>query len=387
LPCGLSGDLIAKKFCELQKFMRRFLRSLGLLDKPEPIVFTSSLYSSVELESSSDSTPILVVKICGSIRPPEALPRTLVKITIADVTESTENPISVFASSKQWQLDESGKFCFISELGPMPASVTTLDNWTVIAQIHPNWLLLGRSGSRTLQFSISIFGFDNPIEAASSECTFMFDNPSPGYLDLQENSQRARILTVTLAFAIAASDGRPLENQIDLINQWARQNINPQDNSQKNKRQLERALMRTVSLLRSGSTIDARKVCLELDNIADQNVRCDAMEFCLLVAAAAPAVSEATLKLLKTMAGWLLIDNYTFTSVVQKILSVEACEVRDHQIFLGIHPAMNSEEMRLLLNEQYKKWSSRVTNLDPHIRNQAAQMLRFIAQTRTQFVK
>jgi hypothetical protein len=48
---------------------------------------------------------------------------------------------------------------------------------------------------------------------------------------------------------------------------------------------------------------------------------------------------------------------------------------------------MGSEETRLLLNEQYKKWSARVTNFDPQIRRQAAGMLRFIAQTRNQLVK
>jgi hypothetical protein len=365
----------------------RFLRSLGFNNRTKSIVFTSALYSSVEMASHQGSSPLFLLKICGSILPPRALPRTIVKITVSDVTEGEENPLAVLGSSNQWQLDESGKFCFISELGPLPNTITTFNTLTTIAQIHPNWLVFPRSGKRTLQFSLSILSFDEPIKVASSDCTFTYENSSPGYLDLNDNNERAKILTVTIAFSVIGNNGKFSKNEIGLIKQWAKQNIGGSDTSSKNQKQLERALNRTISLLRGGSTINTEKVCRELVKIAGRPVLIDAMEFCLLAARAGGMISRGKLKHLKQLAEQLMIDKKTFIVMVQKFLSLETCEDKDEEIFLGVRCGMSSEETRLLLNEQYRKWSSRVTNFDPQIRNQAANMLRLIAETRNLFIK
>lgn len=364
-----------------------FLRGFGFKTRPESTVFTSALHSSADLVSQQGSAPLLHLKICGSIYPARSLPRTMVRITACDITEDSENPLAVFGSSRQWQLDETEKFCFISELGPLPDSVTTIDSWTTIAQIHPNWLVLPRSGKRTLKFSLSIFGFDDPQEISNSSCIFTYENLSPGYIDLNENSERAKILTVTVAFSVIGADGKFSKDAIALIKQWAKQNIGGPQTSGKNHKDLERALNKTISLLRGGSTIYTDKVCRELVKIASQPILIDTVEFCLLVARAGGKISGRKLKLLKQIAEMLMIEKNTFLVMVQKFLSLETCEVQDEELFLGMHGGMSREETRRLLNDQYKKWSSRVTNFNPQIRNQAENMLRLIAQTRNQFIK
>jgi uncharacterized tellurite resistance protein B-like protein len=353
----------------------------------EPIVLPSALYSSVELISCQKSPPLFILKIRGSIHSSVDIPRTTVQITVADITDGPDNPLPVHASSKQWQLPDSTKFCFVTELGTLPASVTTLENWITVAQINSNWLLLPRSGKRTLQFSTSILSFDDPLELASSDCTFIYENTSTGFIDLLENTERSKILAVTLAFALSAADGSLSESEIETIKKWAHRNINPSDSSERGKKQLARALNKTIALLRSGNTIDAQRVCIELVRIAPPAIRYDIMEFCLLVAKTGSSVSHEKLTLLKNIADWLAIDKNRFLSLTQKILTPDICEVQDTEIFLGINSNMSREEKRLLLNEQYKKWSARVTNFNPQVRQQAAYMLQFIAQTRDQLVK
>ncbi len=370
-----------------EKIRSRFLQKFRLGSFTQPFVPSSALDSSVELKEEKGQTPLLAIAIRGSIHSSVDLPRTSVQITAADITDGTENPLPVRGSSKQWQLPDSLRFCFVTELGTLPASITTLADWTTIAQIDPLWLQLPRSGKRTLQFSISISGFDNPVEVASSDCVFIYDSPSPGFIDLHENIERSKILTVTLAFTVSGADGSLSGCEIEMIKKWARRNIDPVDDSDKAKKQIERALNKTISLLRSGNTVNAEKVCLEIAKIASPALRSDTLEFCLQLARSGGTVSRTKLSLLKNIAGWLEVDKNIVITLVQKILTPDICEVQDEQFFLGVRPDMDSEETRLLLNEQYKKWSSRVTNFDPQIRRQAAGMLRFIAQTRNLLVK
>jgi uncharacterized tellurite resistance protein B-like protein len=371
----------------LENIRSRLLEKFRFGSFTQPSVIPSALYSSVELVSQQGSAPLFVMKIRGSIHSPVTLTRTTVQVTIADITDGPENPQPVYGSSKQWQLPDSQRFCFVTELGPLPASITTLANWTTIAQIDPNWLNLPRSGKRTLQFSISIFGFDNPVEVASSDCIFFYESPTPGFVDLLENTERSKILTVTLAFTVGCADGLLSDSEVELIRKWARRNINPTDNSDNAKKQLERALNRTITLLRSGNTINAERVCIELARIATLAFRLDIMEFCLLVAKTGGAVSRTKLDLLKNISNWLGIDKKEIISLIQKILPPDICEIQDIEMFLGVRSDMSSEQTRLMLNEQYKKWSARVTNFDPQVRRQAASMLRLIAQTRNQLVK
>jgi preprotein translocase subunit Sec63 len=60
-------------------------------------------------------------------------------------------------------------------------------------------------------------------------------------------------------------------------------------------------------------------------------------------------------------------------------------EVRDMETILGISSDMSKEKVRKHLNKEYSKWNSRVTNADPDIQSQADQMLKLIAEARSQY--
>jgi 23S rRNA U2552 (ribose-2'-O)-methylase RlmE/FtsJ len=103
------------------------------------------------------------------------------------------------------------------------------------------------------------------------------------------------------------------------------------------------------------------------------------------VAQSKGSVTAEELTFLKNMASWLEVDSDRFRIMMEKILPVDMHEVRDVETILGITSDMSKERVRKHLNKEYGKWNSRVTNADPDIQTQADQMLKLIAEARSQY--
>ncbi len=59
----------------------------------------------------------------------------------------------------------------------------------------------------------------------------------------------------------------------------------------------------------------------------------------------------------------------------------------DIEFLLGVNEKMTSDEIRSLLNEEYRKWNGRVTHADAAMQRQASQMLDLIADVRAKYVE
>ena len=215
----------------------------------------------------------------------------------------------------------------------------------------------------------------------------MFDceNPNFGYIDLQENSERTNILAVALAFVVSAADNKLCDCEIELIKNWARDNILENSASDEDEHKLDKALEKTIAFFRAGNNLDTYNICDEIVGIAPVAQRYDIMELCLYVAQSKGSVTLEEMDVLKNMAAWLDIDSERFHEMMEKVLPIEMHEVRDIETILGISSDMSKEKVRQHLNKEYSKWNSRVTNADPDIQNQADQMLNLIAEARNQY--
>ncbi len=96
------------------------------------------------------------------------------------------------------------------------------------------------------------------------------------------------------------------------------------------------------------------------------------------------AVEE--LNLLKNLASWLEVDKNRFREMMAKILPAGMHEVKDVEVILGVTSDMNKDKTRKHLNKEYSKWNARVTNTDSEIQTQADDMLRLIADTRSEYI-
>jgi tellurite resistance protein len=330
----------------------------------------------------------LSLEICGSIHAPNDMCDTSLQISILDITDGIDEAKVVQSRLPQWS-SQSGPdpsaFSYNARLGKLPHKVTTLSDWTVIAQIRFDWLLFPRKGKRQLQFSTSIMSADNNQELACTQCEFTCENPAFGYMNLQENIERTKILAVALAFAVSAADGKLYDCEIELIKNWAIDNILENSASEQDENKIDKALEKTIAFFRAGNKLDTYNICDEIVAIAPVAQRYDILELCLYVAQSKGSVTADEINLLKNMADWLEVDNERFRIMMEKVLPVDMHEVRDIETILGISSDMSKEKVRKHLNKEYSKWNSRVTNSDPDIQSQADQMLKLIAEARSQY--
>ena len=326
------------------------------------------------------------IEICGSIHTPREVQSATLKISIADTTDPESESKPVHALVKQWQVPDSPVFCYNAKLGKLPHQVTTMPDWTSIAILRTDWLELPRKGKRNLIFETSIFPDDGGERIARARSNFAYDNPDFGYFDVKENNQRSKTLAVALAFGVSAIDGKLRDCEIKLIKKWTRENIELSETSTKERRKLDKAFKEIIAYFRSGKKLNNYNICQEIVGIVSPQDRCDIMDLCLHVAQANGSVSTKELNLLKDIAGWLEIDIEKFREMLQKVLPIEMYEVKDVETILGVTSDMSKEKARRRLNKEYSKWSARVTNTDPEIKSQADQMLKLIAEARSDYI-
>ena len=328
------------------------------------------------------------VDICGSIHTSMAARQAALKVSVLDVTD--EFPMAVQTQIRQGAAAGGpvmSPFYHKADLGKLPHQVTILSDWTSVTQLRLDKLLFPRRGGRTLQFDASVLSAETGQELALARCRFVYENPSFGYMDLQENAERTKVLAVALAFAVSAADGDLHDCEIDLIKNWARDNIldSPEEASDQDIPRLDKALNKTIAFFRAGNRLDSCGICTELAAIAPIAQRYDILELCLYVARATGSVAAAELAILKDLATWLEVDLERFRVMMQKVLPIGMHQVKDMETVLGISSDMDKEKVRRHLNKEYSKWNSRVTNADPGIQSQADQMLRLIAEARSRY--
>ena len=337
-------------------------------------------------EKDGPDSTAFAVDICGTIEAPADMHPATLRISIVDATDGVSRIVPVHARVKEWQMPDSPAFCYNADLGRLPHRVTTLTEWTTLAQVPVDCLLFPRKGQRVFRFHVLILSREDGCELARAEHAVDVENTEYGYIDSEENVERSRILAVGLAFAVSASDYKLFNCEVDLIKNWAKDNIHLSNTSEKVERKIEKALDKTVGFFRNGNHLDARRICEEIVKIAPVAERYDILDLCLHVAQTKGCATAEELAILKRLAGWLQVDPDRFRGMMERVLPVGIQEVTDTETLLGITADMSKEKARQHLNREYSKWNSRVTNSDPEIRTQADQMLKLIAEARRQYV-
>jgi uncharacterized tellurite resistance protein B-like protein len=329
---------------------------------------------------------VLVVDICGTIQAPGEGHGVDVRIELNDVTDADNEPLAVLDRPKHGPLNGSSHFMHQCDMGRLCRRTTVLPDWTAVAQIVPQWFVLPRRGQRRLQYTVAITSRETGEQLAWATCVAAHENTETGYLDVEDDIQRAKTLAVGLAFSVGAANGGLLEPEVNVIAAWVRTNFGSAGVSADARLELDRALQKTATFFRRGGTLNLPQICREIVQIAPLVGRLDILDLCLRVAAAKGQVTAAELKLLKSLSEGLEIDRSRLRAMVEKILPVEMHQIKDAEMILGVTSDMSNDEARHQLNREYAKWSSRFISSDPAIRRQADQMIRLIADARAQYV-
>jgi len=329
---------------------------------------------------------VLVVDICGTIHAPADGYEVELRVTLKDVTDSEADSAPVLNRPRHGPLNPSSHFVFQADMGRLCRQTTVLEDWTTVGQILPDWFVLARSGRRTLQYAISVVSRQTGEPLACSDCTGEYENTETGYLDIEDNIQRAKTLAVGLAFSVGAANGCLLDPEVNVICAWVKTNFGSADVSAGARLELDRALQKTAGFFRHGGTLNVPQICAEIVEIAPLIGRIEIVDLCLRVAAAKGQVTTAELKLLKDLSDWLQVDRARLRAMVEKTLPVEMHKNHAAEMILGVTSTMSKDEARVQLNREYAKWSSRVISTDPSIRRQADQMLRLLGEARVHYV-
>jgi len=329
---------------------------------------------------------VLLVDICGTIQAPDDGHEIDVRIKPSDVTDDANEPLPILNRPKHGPLDSSSHFLHQCDMGRLCRRTTVLPDWTTAAQLSPEWFVLPRRGQRQLSYTVAIVSRETGERLACATCTGAYENTETGYLDIEDDIQRAKTLAVGLAFSVGAANGRLLDPEVNVIAAWVKTNFGTAGASAGANLELDRALQKTAAFFRRGGTLNLPQICREIVQIAPLVGRLDILDLGLRVAAAKGRVTAAELKLLKDLAEGLDIDRSRLRAMVEKTLPVEMHQTKDAEMVLGVTTKMSQDETRRQLNREYAKWSSRVISSDPAIRRQADQMIRLIADARTQYV-
>ncbi|MGE5295658.1 MAG: hypothetical protein ACM3VT_12585 [Solirubrobacterales bacterium] len=329
---------------------------------------------------------VILIDVCGTIQAPADGHEVELHVTIRDVTDSETESSPVLNRPKRGPLNPASHFAYQADMGKLCRQTTRLEDWTAVGQISPEWFVLPRGGHRNIQYSVSVMSHQTGQQLAGSTCVGTYENPETGYLDVEDNIQRAKTLAVGLAFSVGAANGRLLDPEVNVIYAWVKTNFGSAGVSSGAQLELERALQKTATFFRRGGTLNLQPICAEIVEIAPLIGRIEILDLCLRVAAAKGQVTTAEFQLLKNLSDWLQIERGRLRTMVEKILPVEMHQCHDAEMVLGVTSAMTQDEARVQLNREYAKWSSRVISTDPSIRRQADQMLKLLGEARTQYV-
>jgi len=326
-----------------------------------------------------------VVEICGSIPGCDTPQPACVEIRIEDVTEGVACIKPVLTKGQDSAMADLSTFRCQTELGTLPPQGMHLEAWTALTRIRADWLVLARSGRRSLLFHVHILTGPNKQKLVSTKSITDYQNPGSGYIELREHLRTLRLGATALAFAAADAGRKHTKAQFDMIRQWAANGLDLELVSFGARCRLWFALKsmaQTVGEDRSG----LQALCQHIVRTTPCAQRYDIMNLCLRVMGARKSVNQQELTFIRQLTAWFQLDPEHVRIMIEKTLPIGLFEELDAPTLLGITSDMPQEQVRTHLNQEYAKWNARVTHTDADIQNQAEQMLDLIAHLRSQYI-
>ncbi len=307
-----------------------------------------------------------------------------VRVLIDDTTERARGTRAVLCSARQWQMADSTAFCLRSNIGKLARQINVLSDWRAVATVESHVLEFAKKGKRKLNFIVSIISVEDECELARAEKVIVYNNEADGYIDTKEDHEKIESLTVTLAAELCVLDGAFNERSAEVLRQWIA--IKTQVSGIADHQDVIEKFDETLKTLKTGKKPDPQKICKGLKTAAVTD-RFAAMELCMMAVGAFDTCTADQRQTLKQIGSFLSIDEDKFRAMSQKILPLEMHDEIDVEFVLGVNEKMESEEIRNILNEEYRKWNGRVTHADAAMQRQASQMLDLIADVRAKFVE
>lgn len=314
-------------------------------------------------------------------------------VILDDVTDFEPQPVISFI--EECRADRSHCYCQSGHIGyTEPGS--GFPNWTNFSVIFPNSLQTPYRGNRKIRVRIFIYdknkkpdfslGYISKNEGfiCSAKTHFYKIIEEVGYQEEEENKQEALFLTTEIAMGLSFSDGSFDNEEIRVIKEWAKKNINT---SPKNEREALKA--RFNDTFRK-SYSKAKSVGINLDSsierlkqIGDTKTKNDALELCYAVMAADGEIDPNEVKFIDDIANKLDFDSEFISKMRDSFILSSDTSLEN---ILGIDSTWSSQEIKKHLRREFQKWNNRINTLPQGTERERAQsMLDSIAEARKKY--
>lgn len=196
----------------------------------------------------------------------------------------------------------------------------------------------------------------------------------------KSRKDRTDNIAIALALAGATIDGWLKQEELSAIKSWAKEHI-PYSNSRK----FHSALTKTASFFLNQNEIDIEGMCQELVLTSKIAYRYDIIELIMKTIAADGMASQDELKFLQQTSKIFELDPEKFRSMLESYVPVSIHSDKDINMLFGIDEKTDTNKLSIKLNNEYRKWNSRITNADEKIRQQANLMIELITQAKKMY--
>ena len=224
----------------------------------------------------------------------------------------------------------------------------------LIAKIPLHLLRFARRGRRKLQVLTGIIERHTGQILARADACIEYVACCEGYVEIQERREAVLRAGVEIACAIAADE--PFNPRVaEVIGDWV---------ADKTRRFTPRSnVLEPLSRLEASHEIyDIAQPCECILAWGQKADAVAAMSLALQVAALYPTLSAQQEQTLWALAEGLELSRDRFTALCQKYLLTDNCTVQRWRLLLGVRQDLTPEQLRLLTNEEYRKWNARITH-------------------------
>ena len=200
-----------------------------------------------------------------------------------------------------------------------------------------------------------------------------------------DDTQRAKMMAVTLAINCASVRGKLAPVQMSIISDWGSEQMRFPEGTEVDQTTFLKAVKKAAKFFNRNNRIDVCAVCTFINEVIPQCERYGILELCINVSCCNHALSNGQVALLKTYAQLFDIDMQRFRDMIEKYISLEDSRESNVKLILGIDEDMSRDQLLSALNEEFRKWNCRVTNQNPNIRKRADHMLKMIAEQRIRY--
>ena len=327
---------------------------------------------------------VFVIEMRGSIIAPYDGYNATTEMLAVDVTTGEKKLI--LSAIEELQAKNSIALGFKTSQ-KIPYKVSTITEWMTLVKIPIDTLTFPRSGTRKIEFVVSIEG-----TSSAAKTTLTHVCSELGYLDRRDNRKKFEVRAVELAFSVSASDGDVDRTEAAIIKNWIKKRVAMASTSEKEviKKRLNQTIASSYKAFQSGGESNICVICENLKKVSTIAERYEVLELCLQVAKADGVAEQAELEMLEKLAELLEINKEKFRAMKDKHLTISMMkdsDIIDLDQLLGLHSDMTIAEKKKHLREEFKKWNQLSEHKNPEKRKQAKEMLTLIGQRRAELKK